>query len=170
MRFWVLTDTSNPSKILCSCEYIPKPAVVRTRCGDVQTREVKSPVIGSVFTPQSNRGKGYASLMINMLAQRLGSECEFDALYSDIGKVGVPVQLTLLTVKFLGPFPSLYVGIKLELLTLHGNRASTQVKVGNPTHPHIFRYPQRLTMPHNQKPHNQKPHPSEPLISQYYVK
>lgn len=96
MRFWILTDALDPSKILCSCECIPKPAVVRTRSGDVQTREVKSYVIGSVFTPQINRGKGYASDMIITLAGKLHPECEFDALYSDIGKVCFSLSLLLL--------------------------------------------------------------------------
>ena len=50
-------------------------------------KQVKSHVIGGVFTPEKNRGKGYASVMLDKLAEVLDGECSFDALYSDIGKV-----------------------------------------------------------------------------------
>lgn len=88
IRFWVLTPSSEPSQLLCSCESIAKPAVVRsaTKDGKEEVREVTSHVIGSVFTPPHNRGNGYASIMMSMLGSRLECECEFDALYSDIGK------------------------------------------------------------------------------------
>lgn len=105
--------------MLCSCETTSRPAVVRTRIGGVQTKEVKSYAVSSVFTPQSNRGKGYASLIMQILGQKLNTECEFDALYSDIGKVGISMRLTLLMVDS-WVFFSLTFGIRLELLTLYG--------------------------------------------------
>lgn len=92
IRFWVLTLASSPQKLLCSCESIAKPAIVRTankHGKDEVVKQVKSHVIGSVFTPEQNRGKGYASIMLDLLGEKLRGECEFDSLYSDIGKVGV---------------------------------------------------------------------------------
>lgn len=85
IKFWILIDATNPSRALCSCESIIKPAVVRFKNGEV--KQVKSHVIGGVFTPEKNRGKGYASVMLDKLAEVLDGECSFDALYSDIGKV-----------------------------------------------------------------------------------
>jgi len=88
MKCWILTSSAEPYRILCSCETTGKPAFVRSvKGGKEQAREVTSYVIGNVFTLEQNRGNGYASVMLDLLAQRLATECEFDALYSDVGKV-----------------------------------------------------------------------------------
>ena len=88
VKCWILTSSTEPCRVLCSCETIGKPAFVRSvRDGKEQAREVTSHVIGSVFTPVQNRRNGYASVMLDLLARRLATECEFDTLYSDVGKV-----------------------------------------------------------------------------------
>ncbi|KAI5785500.1 hypothetical protein DFH27DRAFT_261031 [Peziza echinospora] len=85
IRFWVLTDGETPANILCSCETITKDAVVAHAKGG--TEFVKANIVGSVFTPERNRGKGFASVMLRKLAEVLQSEgCLFDCLYSDVGK------------------------------------------------------------------------------------
>ncbi|KAF8463539.1 hypothetical protein BDZ91DRAFT_764653 [Kalaharituber pfeilii] len=84
IKFWVLTDATDPTKVLCSCETMAKEAVVRLRNGGVE--RTLSHVIGSVFTPEKNRGRGYASVMLDKMTELLDGVCLFDALYSDIGK------------------------------------------------------------------------------------
>lgn len=88
MEFWVLTTSAEPCRVLCSCETMGKPAFVRSvKDGNEHARKTTSYVVGSVFTPEQNRGNGYASVMLDLLARMLATECEFDALYSDVGKV-----------------------------------------------------------------------------------
>lgn len=84
INFWVLVNECRPNNVLCSCESINKEAVVKT--ADGKTEVVRSHIIGSVYTPIANRGNGYATVMMNLLAEVLDKTCLFDALYSDIGK------------------------------------------------------------------------------------
>ncbi|RPB23732.1 hypothetical protein L211DRAFT_838167 [Terfezia boudieri ATCC MYA-4762] len=87
VKCWILTSSVEPCRVLCSCETMGKPAfVLSVKDGKEQAREVTSYIIGSVFTPEQNRRNGYASIMLDLLARRLAMECEFDALYSDLGK------------------------------------------------------------------------------------
>lgn len=92
---WVLVhDRGDGSrKILCGCETYRKRALIARR-GSVHESFVQG--IGSVFTPESNRGKGYANRMMTLLADgltdahhdRFGDDADtFSVLYSDIGKV-----------------------------------------------------------------------------------
>jgi len=88
---WALVDpTTNPATILASCESIRKE-VFFLEAESSEVRVSHGHGIGSVFTPPEMRGKGYASLMLKMLADELkrhGGESALSALYSDIGKVG----------------------------------------------------------------------------------
>ncbi|KAG0632653.1 hypothetical protein HOY80DRAFT_786773 [Tuber brumale] len=86
---WVLVDpTTNPATVLASCESIRKEVFV-VEAGSNEVRVSYGHGIGSVFTPVEMRGKGYASIMLKMLAEELkwhGGESALSALYSDIGK------------------------------------------------------------------------------------
>ena len=91
---WVLVNPAdNPNKILTSCETIKKDALVArppVNGGVVSmVKHVAAHAIGSVFTPVEQRGKGYARVMLQMLAERSrkGNPEGFTVLYSDIGKV-----------------------------------------------------------------------------------
>ncbi|KAL7269511.1 hypothetical protein RUND412_007824 [Rhizina undulata] len=94
---WVLVNpTQHPQEILASSESIRKVAVIASKAEEgeeAKVEEVITHVIGSVFTPESQRGNGYAAVMLMLLQEKLrtwqvpeGSEAGFSALYSDIGK------------------------------------------------------------------------------------
>ncbi|KAJ4473727.1 hypothetical protein J3R30DRAFT_3511305 [Lentinula aciculospora] len=90
---WVLAPRTNPSALdfLCSCEIFrrdglsartnpntpsdPKPWIEQVECYG----------IASVFTPPSNRGKGYARLMMSLLHWILaGNKLPFNSFPSDV--------------------------------------------------------------------------------------
>lgn len=91
---WVLVDTAAKDRVvLSSCDTYRKKALV-ARDGKVE--EVVSHGIGSVFCAPECRKRGYAGVMMKMLAEKLRTyqaeshgkkECAFSVLYSDIGKV-----------------------------------------------------------------------------------
>jgi GNAT superfamily N-acetyltransferase len=111
---WILTDADGaPDKrnVYSSCETLRKPALV---CGPETGGEVVEGIahgVGSVFTPEEYRGKGYARKMMTLLGERLKdwdraegyagkgdgeaangtngagrTKSLFSVLYSDIGK------------------------------------------------------------------------------------
>ena len=91
---WILVDGSLPEnerQILSSCESLRKPALIAKK-GTV--REVITHGIGSVFTQEECRGRGYAGRMLRELGPKLKThqvkearkESIFSILYSDIGK------------------------------------------------------------------------------------
>ncbi|CUS15692.1 unnamed protein product [Tuber aestivum] len=86
---WALVDpTTNPATLLASCESIRKEVFVM-EAGSNEVRVSHGHCIGSVFTPPDMRGKGYASIMLKLLAEKLrwhGGKSALSALYSDIGK------------------------------------------------------------------------------------
>ena len=100
ITFWILVEREEPPnqrRILASCESLRKRALVaraeKDGAGDVE--EVVSHGIGSVFVHPEHRGKGYATRMLQELAQILdtwqqpyGRKSDFTVLFSDIGKVG----------------------------------------------------------------------------------
>jgi hypothetical protein len=97
---WVLVDPADdPHKILSSCETTRKDALVSIPHVDGNTfstvKRVTAHGVGSVFTPEEHRGKGYAGIMLQLLAQTLKKENAegFSVLYSDIGKVSVFVYI-----------------------------------------------------------------------------
>lgn len=100
---WVLTIRSMPPDerpILSSCESLRKRALFTNESGEVE--EGVAHGVGSVFTDEAYRGKGYASRMLTMVRDELkahqGPRMEGDAdpeklppvafsfLFSDIGK------------------------------------------------------------------------------------
>lgn len=100
---WVLTIRSLPPDerpILSSCESLRKRALFTTGAGEVE--EGVAHGVGSVFTDEAYRGKGYASRMLTMVRDELkahqGPRMEgatdpeklppvaFSFLFSDIGK------------------------------------------------------------------------------------
>ena len=86
---WILTTKSNNDDgsrpILSSCESLRKRAVYCKAGSDVVV-EGWAHGIGSVFTEEGFRGRGYASRMMRELAGRLRGQGLFSVLYSDIGK------------------------------------------------------------------------------------
>lgn len=99
LSFWVLVDSStpssNPRRILASCETIRKRALIAKPGRRVE--EVVSHGIGSVFCDPQFRGRGYTGRMMRELGGKLDTsrrEAEtttgFTVLFSDIGKVGEP--------------------------------------------------------------------------------
>lgn len=73
---WVLVDPADdPHKILSSCETTKKQALISTPRinGDTVStvRQVTAHGVGSVFTPEEHRGKGYAGTMLQLLAESL---------------------------------------------------------------------------------------------------
>ena len=89
IRVWVLCRETDPESLgfMCSCETYERPI----RYSDSQDGTVAQGSchsVASVFTPLRFRTKGYASLMMNKLAETLKSEGAMaSALYSDIGEL-----------------------------------------------------------------------------------
>lgn len=96
LTYWILTSSSLPRNedgtrpILASCETLRKRGFV-ARNGKVES--VVCHGIGSVFTRQEHRGRGYAGRMMVDLGKRLetwqapdGHKNPFSVLYSDIGR------------------------------------------------------------------------------------
>ena len=81
-------------QVLCGCETIKKRALVAS---SNTVEAVTAHGICSVFCPPKYRGKGYAGRMMADLGERLktwqsnGQENLFSVLYSDIGKVRLPI-------------------------------------------------------------------------------
>lgn len=89
---WVLVDSSTEDRrIFSGCETLKKKGLM-ARSGKVA--EVVCHTIGSVFSAQEYRGKGYGRRMMQELGPRLetwqtdGAQSLFSILFSDIGKVG----------------------------------------------------------------------------------
>lgn len=88
IRFWILYESDSPTP-LCACEtFNRKKGLVKAP--GCELREV--PVIGvaSVFTSAQNRGKGYAGLLMRLLANKireLTGNRGFSVLYSDVGPI-----------------------------------------------------------------------------------
>ena len=95
---WILTDSSLPPDerpILSSCESLRKRAVTAAASADGEVVVVDGIAhgLGSVFTEEEFRGKGYASRMMREVGEALkgwqaegGRSALFSVLYSDIGK------------------------------------------------------------------------------------
>jgi hypothetical protein len=90
---WVLIDPSKPSEVLTSCETIKKPAYISRPPvnGDkiCNVVEVYAHGLGSVYTPECQRKKGYCQEMLRLIKEHMMKENPegFNVLYSDIGKV-----------------------------------------------------------------------------------
>ncbi|RVD84113.1 uncharacterized protein DFL_005881 [Arthrobotrys flagrans] len=104
ITYWILVDPStpcnptcpqSPDHILSACEVIRKPCLIARKNGEVE--EVICYGIGSVYTSERHRGKGYAKSMLQRLGRQLKSlpdpsnpeeslRVGFSVLYSDIGK------------------------------------------------------------------------------------
>ncbi|CCX29754.1 hypothetical protein FPQ18DRAFT_308091 [Pyronema domesticum] len=89
---WVLIDPSKPSEVLTSCETIKKPAYL-SRPPDNGDKicnvvEVYAHGLGSVYTPECQRKKGYCQEMLRLIKEHMMKENPegFNVLYSDIGK------------------------------------------------------------------------------------
>lgn len=109
IRCWVLVnpESDQPDDVLSSCEtirkhtFISRPPVNGQKTCNLTETEAHS--IGCVYTPKQHRGKGYAGIMLKILADYLMKENErgFSVLYSDIGKVCrhevVRTRLSMLT-------------------------------------------------------------------------
>jgi len=93
---WVLVNSEELWEVLSSCETIKKDAFVSRLPvnGGVASsvKQVTAHCVGNVFTPVEHRGKGYAGIMLQLLAETLrdGNADGFNVLYSDIGKVCFP--------------------------------------------------------------------------------
>ncbi|KAG9296435.1 hypothetical protein G9A89_015027 [Geosiphon pyriformis] len=88
---WALVPRKNPetTTFFCSCETYRRSALIRTvdKNGEVEVKEGVGFSIASVFCVPSHRKKGYASLMLKLLSQKLREMgAVFSSLYSDIGK------------------------------------------------------------------------------------
>ncbi|KAH8173417.1 N-acetyltransferase-like protein [Sarocladium implicatum] len=98
---WLLTTAaSEPDSrpLLTSCETLRKRALVKGKDGEV--RDAFAQGVASVFTPEEQRGKGYAGRMMGLLAQTLAARANeedpeaaegprpalFSVLFSDVGK------------------------------------------------------------------------------------
>ncbi|KAK6499816.1 hypothetical protein TWF481_010174 [Arthrobotrys musiformis] len=104
ITYWILVDPStpcnptcpqSPDHILSACEVIRKPCMIVQKNGEVE--EVICYGIGSVYTSERHRGKGYAKSMLQRLGHQLKTlpdpskpedslRVGFSVLYSDIGK------------------------------------------------------------------------------------
>ncbi|KAF3936055.1 hypothetical protein ABW20_dc0102856 [Dactylellina cionopaga] len=105
ITYWILVDPAtpcdpscpqSPDHILSACETIRKPCLITRKNGEVE--EVICYGIGSVYTAERHRGKGYAKTMLQLLGHQLKSlpdpsdpkkshiRVGFSVLYSDIGK------------------------------------------------------------------------------------
>ncbi|KAF3935546.1 hypothetical protein ABW19_dt0202293 [Dactylella cylindrospora] len=104
ITYWVLVDPAepcdsecpqSPDHILSACETIRKPSLIVRKNGEIE--DVICYGIGSVYTAERHRGKGYAKTMLQLLGHRLKScpdpdpenanlRVGFSVLYSDIGK------------------------------------------------------------------------------------
>ena len=92
---WILvdkTESKRPRTILAACESQRKRALVAEKGGKV--REVITYGIGSVYSREEYRGKGYGLRIMAELRKRLENwqpeeerRTDFTVLYSDIGKV-----------------------------------------------------------------------------------
>ncbi|KAI3629826.1 hypothetical protein MIR68_011261 [Amoeboaphelidium protococcarum] len=84
VTYYVLIDDQDPGKFLCHCEAYKRPA--RVYKSQSEYVEVQCGSIASVFTPKQQRGRGYASKMISLIAQDLRYRgFQFSTLFSDIG-------------------------------------------------------------------------------------
>ncbi|KAF3926566.1 hypothetical protein AA313_de0203437 [Arthrobotrys entomopaga] len=105
ITYWLLVDPAapcdgscpqSPDHILSACEAIRKPSLIVRHDGEVE--EVICWCIGSVYTAERHRGKGYAKTMLQLLGHQLKEfrdpsdptrahlRVGFSVLYSDIGK------------------------------------------------------------------------------------
>lgn len=96
---WVLVDDDLPTLdggervVLSGCESFYKRGLLR-RPGSMEVEDVVAHGVGSVFCPPEFRKRGYAGVMMRLLAQELSrwklenekSEVVCSMLYSDIGK------------------------------------------------------------------------------------
>jgi hypothetical protein len=118
---WVLVDPADdPHKVLSSCETTRKDALMSMPHVDGNcfstVKQVTAHGIGSVFTPAEHRGKGYAGIMLQLLAQALkkGNADGFSVLYSDIGKV------SLLAIKKRRDMALCSLGLSQKFYAKHG--------------------------------------------------
>jgi len=85
---WILVDGSLPLQsraILSLCETFRKRVLIRRGRGVVEEKVIYG--IASVFTAPEFRGRGYAKLMLRLLAERFEVEgCVGTVIFSDIGK------------------------------------------------------------------------------------
>lgn len=82
MNCYILTTPTDPNSILSSCEVYSRPCVIGK---DGQVGEGTAFSIASVFTPEPQRHKGYASEMMKKVSE-LNPLHVCSTLYSDIGK------------------------------------------------------------------------------------
>lgn len=96
--YWVLTSQPTPpaagaerdEDIIAAAETMRRRVILWTR--DAGYANGYSYGIASVFTDPGRRGRGYATLMVERLAAWLDEQdVRFSALYSDIGRVSLPL-------------------------------------------------------------------------------
>ncbi|ANB14771.1 hypothetical protein AWJ20_2378 [Sugiyamaella lignohabitans] len=96
LTYWALQEKSDSGDwiTVSACESVCRPALYKVKGKPVN--DTISHSIGSVFTPKENRGKGYAKIMMILLAERLHSwkteglseeqiNNSIIALWSDVG-------------------------------------------------------------------------------------
>ncbi|KAL2208621.1 hypothetical protein CC79DRAFT_580446 [Sarocladium strictum] len=95
LQGWLLTEAGaapDHRPLLTSCDTLRKRALVRESDGSV--RDVLAQGVASVFTPEQQRGKGYAGRMMGLLSETLKARANeegdqqalFSILFSDVGK------------------------------------------------------------------------------------
>lgn len=99
ITYWVLVDVTLNHKnrvVLAGCETLRKRALMSK---DGKVTEVVCHGVGSVFTPDEFRGRGYGRRMMQDLGAKLRHyqtermDCMLSVLYSDIGKVCLLARL-----------------------------------------------------------------------------
>ncbi|CCE82410.1 Piso0_002135 [Millerozyma farinosa CBS 7064] len=128
---FALVDKSRRDDFLCSSELLVRKSfklVWSEETKSVVNHTVLSGCIGGVFTPQVNRGKGYARIMINKLVelskQKYLGEDGFLTLYSEVGDyysksgfTSLPVPLLKMKVKDINE--TALENVKIEPIKYH---------------------------------------------------
>ncbi|KAG7856974.1 hypothetical protein KL939_003759 [Ogataea angusta] len=88
--YWVFRDTALPSEnfedIVCACEFVVRDSYYF----DKSLHQCKCAAIGSVYTLEQHRKKGYATEMMEQLVEKMKElfrgEYDFSFLYSEVGE------------------------------------------------------------------------------------